>query len=514
MRALLLRVAVGACAAVLIGASASSAAPSDLDRSFGVFGRALPQFTNGFGPVRDLLPLPDGRLVGITGAGVRFGGEFGSVFALTQHGKLDPTFGSGGAASFSAALSSGSGAAQAIVRQPDGGLVVLGGNSFAQPQFALVRYTADGAIDTSFGSGGRVESDSVTPIALAAAPDGSLIVAVAGCAASGSCRSALVRYTAGGVLDRSFGGGGVVRMPFDARASVVVQRAGRITVAGAIAPGKVGIARFGADGSAGPAVSGLLPQGLEPVDFLLASDGKLLVAARDTRSHRTQSWVVRYRADGAVDAGFGVRGAARLRELSVNAMARQRNGKLAVVGAGDLETAFATVRLRADGSRDRGFGRRGRMLTDLDPGSNISQVPFAVAIARDSRIVVAGGTGFPDYQPVIIRYKGGPSRVSGAAAKGRYVVRVQHPAFTHITGKFHRGDVAKVRLEDRHGRTQRYEVCFRPPPLGRGYCTGRRTNSGLVWRRLSQAGNWTIRFRIRATGEVILHTLRVFAPSR
>jgi uncharacterized delta-60 repeat protein len=499
-------------------ASPAPAAPSDLDRTFGTFGRAFP---TGIGAVKALIPISDGRVIGMTSTIIRMGGAQAAIFRITRSGAMDTTFGSNGTVGFADTASSGAAAADAIVRQPDGGLVVLGGNPFGRPQFVLARYFADGTLDSTFGNQGSVESNAAFPQAMAVQADGALVVAVSPCSTPSSCGTALVRYDAKGVLDQTFGGSGAVRLPFVGTPALAVARDGRVVAAGPVAPERFGVARFRADGTPDPAfgAAGIAqgpPRGLVSVPrcLLVQSDGKVVVCARDTRTRDSQSWLVRFRADGSLDRGFGVRGAARMQGIAVLAVTRQSNGKLVAVGDADLGTVFATLRFRADGHRDRGFGRRGRLLTDLDPDDNISQAPLALAIGRDSRIIVGGGLGFPDYHPVIVRYKGGPSTVGGPAAKGRYVVRATHTAASGLRGNFHRDDLLKLRLEDRRGRTQRYDVCFRPPPLGTGSCRTGRTGSSVILRRLPQAGRWTLRFRIRATGEVILHTLRVYAPSR
>jgi uncharacterized delta-60 repeat protein len=509
--------------AALVPAQAAFAAPSDLDRTFGTFGRAFPQFPTSIGAVGELIPLPDGRMLGATSGIVRFGPVEGSVFRITRAGALDSTFGTGGAVSFSGATSSGNAAVNGMVRQPDGGIVVLGGNPIGWPHFALARFLSDGTLDATFGSSGKVESDAINPIGLAMQPDGALVVAVSACTASGTCRSGLLRYSAGGVPDRGFGGDGTVRIPFADVDAVAVQRDGRVVVAGSSPDTRLALARYRADGSADPTFGsgGDAPaagsRGFDAVagGIVVQSDGKAVIAVRDTAAAATRSWLLRYRGDGSLDRGFGVRGAARISDVSVTGLVRQPNGKLVVVGVADLGAAFGVVRLRANGRRDRGFGRRGRMLTDLDPEYNIEQVPGAVAIGPASRITVGGGIGFPDSRPVLVRYKGGPSVVGGSEAKGRYVVRISRTSRRGGRGAFHRGDVARVRLEDRRGRTQRYDLCFAGPPLSRGSCSeDRRTGRSVVSRTLAQAGHWTLRFRIQATGEVILHRLRVYAPAR
>src|SRR5437660_697142 len=101
---------------------------------------------------------------------------------LLSGGSLDPTFGGGGVVT---TLIGTGGLAYAVAVQPDGKIVVAGeaapsAGSFAY-HFALARYNANGTLDTTFGSGGKVvsalgtgESD-VRGVALQA--DGKIVVA-------------------------------------------------------------------------------------------------------------------------------------------------------------------------------------------------------------------------------------------------------------------------------------------------------------------------------------------------
>lgn len=91
--------------------------------------------------------------------------------------------------------------ARAAVRLADGRIVALGDTSGS---IGLVRYTANGALDTSFGMGGRVVSDlAFNPRALAVRPDGRIVVAgIHGPAA------ALVAFGTDGSVDLTFGEAG------------------------------------------------------------------------------------------------------------------------------------------------------------------------------------------------------------------------------------------------------------------------------------------------------------------
>ncbi|HYH64892.1 MAG TPA: delta-60 repeat domain-containing protein, partial [Urbifossiella sp.] len=123
-------------------------------------------------------------------------------------GDLDAAFGTGGVVttSYSPLFTSGRGAAL----QPDGKVVVVGyANGPNIFESALTRYNADGSLDGTFGSGGKIVanlggSDGLTAVAVQ--PDGKIVVA--GSSNNGGNASynfTVARYTSAGVLDTTFG---------------------------------------------------------------------------------------------------------------------------------------------------------------------------------------------------------------------------------------------------------------------------------------------------------------------
>src|SRR4051794_2070259 len=145
--------------------------------------------------------------------------------ASAAAGDLDPTFSSDGKVSLESA---GPFVARALAVQADGRLVVAGSSCEPGPSgdgtcrtdggssFRIARLTPDGGLDPEFGANGLV----TTPIGsgrsqafdVLARADGTIVaggVAVSG----GRDVLALVRYTARGELDPSFGSGGVVLQP-------------------------------------------------------------------------------------------------------------------------------------------------------------------------------------------------------------------------------------------------------------------------------------------------------------
>lgn len=128
-------------------------ADGSLDTSFGDGGRIRSLFNANIGAARAVVLLPGGEAV-LAGGSVN---DFAAV-QLTRSGALDPSFGNGGR--FVHDLAQGNwDQATALVRQADGKLV-LGGWAYAgnssSGDFAALRLLANGSLDTSFGNGGVV----------------------------------------------------------------------------------------------------------------------------------------------------------------------------------------------------------------------------------------------------------------------------------------------------------------------------------------------------------------------
>src|SRR5688572_25162703 len=151
-----------------------------------------------------------GLLIGVVAAA--------SGWLLAAAGDLDPTFGSGGVVLTDAPAPYCCEAANAVAIQPDGKIVIAGSlfdasnTQAADNDFALARYTPDGVLDPTFGVGGLVttkfvpnSSDAIRAVAIQS--DGR-IVAAGNSQLGGSEQFALARYLPDGTLDPSFGTGG------------------------------------------------------------------------------------------------------------------------------------------------------------------------------------------------------------------------------------------------------------------------------------------------------------------
>jgi uncharacterized delta-60 repeat protein len=136
------------------------------------------------------------------------------------NGTLDLTFGNAGTGMvFADTVPSSNVFANAVAVQTPGDKIVVAGHAFVDfaadtSDIILLRYNADGTLDTGFGTGGTGAVvtnlgafDNAFSVALQ--PTGEIVVS--GNTGSGSTISAAVlRFTAVGALDTTFGTGGIV----------------------------------------------------------------------------------------------------------------------------------------------------------------------------------------------------------------------------------------------------------------------------------------------------------------
>jgi uncharacterized delta-60 repeat protein len=224
----------------------------NLDSSFGVGGTVMTSFGASVSlEAFSLVSQPDGKLV-VAGSAFS-GGKYD--FALARYnsdGSLDTTFGAGGEVTTD--FASASNAARSMTLQADG-KIILAGMTDGNTNFALARYNADGSLDTSFGTGGRVTTDlggtfSETAKSVQIQSDGKIVVAGL---SHGTFldAAALVRYNSDGSLDSSFGSGGKVLSPLlDEADSLVIQPDGKFLLVGTSGTTvDLALARFNSDGS-------------------------------------------------------------------------------------------------------------------------------------------------------------------------------------------------------------------------------------------------------------------------
>jgi uncharacterized delta-60 repeat protein len=277
-------------------------------------------------------------------------------------GDLDPTFGTGGNLILPAGDIDGI-AAMAV--QPDGRILLVGSSVANRADVAVIRLTADGAMDPTFGDRGRVTVDlggGDTAGAVAVQPDGMIVVA--GTAASGGgIDFAAARLTAAGVPDPAFGVGGRSAVAFPNRALATYVYSVRVV--------------------------------------LVQPDGGIVLAGTEssgnTRTARTDFAVARLTAAGAPDPGFGDGGRATFTFGtfgSPRAGGLLPDGRIVLAGGGGVSgpgSQFAVIRLTPGGAFDSAFGDGGKVAVNF----GFTNSAAGVSVRPDGRILVAGTARAP-----------------------------------------------------------------------------------------------------------------------
>jgi uncharacterized delta-60 repeat protein len=336
-----------------------------LDPSFGQGGRvttdiattAPPQPCGGCVPpiispaddgAADVVLQSDGRIVA---GGYTTSGGGGTNFALVRYlsgGALDQTFGAGGRV-ITDVTAGADDSISALLLQGDGKIVAVGRTG---DHLALVRYRSDGTLDPNFGAAGIVTTTGVIPYAAALDPNGKMIVA--GTASTiGPFDLVVARYLPDGTLDPGFGAAGVVTTDL---------------------------------GTAGDAARAVV----------LQSDGKIVVAGESASDSASTFALVRYQPDGTLDPTFGQGGrvVAGPPYASGRSVAVQGDGRIVVGGFAWISTwagdEIAIARYLPNGQLDSDFGHGGVLTTDATPSGEFAS---SVVLQPDDKLVAAGTGG-------------------------------------------------------------------------------------------------------------------------
>ena len=335
---------------------------------------------------------------------VALAGTVGLATALALPGDLDPGFGNGGHLVSDVSQATDDRAHDVIV-QPDGRILAIGFGQGLPEELVAARYLGDGTLDPSFGNGGKVALDIVTfgqGVVRRAAlqPDGKIVGV--GSATTGDFL--VVRLTAGGGLDPTFDGDGVVMtdfgLPFsfslDSAAAVAVQADGKIVVAGRVLNGftsAFGVARYDQSGALDPTFDGdgrwvsAIGPDAGATAVAIHPAGRIVVAGSAGFAGPDRRFVVVFLDDsGGTQVGTSFVDLAGVDEAT--SVAVQSDGKVVVAGRSNDD--FAVVRLGTLGGTDPTFDRDGSVLTTIAPG--VAAIALDVAVQSNGKIIAAGAT--------------------------------------------------------------------------------------------------------------------------
>jgi uncharacterized delta-60 repeat protein len=340
-------------------------------------------------------------------------------------GCLDPTFGSGGVASYM--IDPGSLTTSDMAAQEDGKIVAtVGGHK-------IIRLNSDGSLDASFGSGGIVDfvwsftSGSTTyygsgyELAIQRVSDGTERIVVAGTGHLLSGRKVVSglqvgRFMPDGTVDTSFGTNGTVVVQGGNANHVRVQNDGKIlTITGPgvltrLTPNGSLDTSFGNGGSLDAGTGNSTEIG-HLTDFALDVNGAIVVSGDVTvgkgNSAHTVITVKRYDSSGVRDMNFGTSGTARADygtsaftgEVAFDAL-QNIVIRCGVTRAGTTSRYFAVARFTPNGLTDTSFAGTGKVTFLGGTGSRAG-----IFFASDGGMILSGQLN-ADYGLVKYRYNG------------------------------------------------------------------------------------------------------------
>jgi uncharacterized delta-60 repeat protein len=349
----------------------------------------------------------------------------------------------------------------ALAREGDGKYLAAAGRfvKLTSPNaqvFSLVRFTAEGKLDTSYGVNGVKDIDAVfRPVGFAQTTSGLVLVSVDDQSSQEHIDVRLTRFKADGSVDTTYGTNGqaITRLPHKNALAGVAAIGDRVIVGRSDL-----VIQFGADGKLDTSFgfAGYSQYAFNPtyhfVSLVPAADGKIYgVAAVDRYTngvHESLVGVVRYTANGMLDTTFGSGGRVltRFGALSLynapTSAVLQADGKLVVAGAyaptdpyvgpphSFSDRDFGLLRLNVNGTADTSFGKNGALTIDFRKGEDDAN---SVALQPDGKILVGGaarvGTlgGIDSYEYAAARLLADgrlDASFGNGAGTGRSLVRV------------------------------------------------------------------------------------------
>lgn len=417
--------------------TSTATASAGLDPTFGIDGiLATPISDADNDRYISVVHGPDGQLYA---AGFTSVGE-DHLFAVSRFdpdGTLDPTFGTGGTASVN--VTEGGGGAEVgrgLAVHDDGTVVVAGpaehdpsaeGEAAGDLDVAVIRFTPDGELDTTFGTGGIARIDLgvgkvIDEETFITDNAWGLTAREGGYAVNATTPNqspdrtdvdfAIVGLTASGQIDPGFGTNGVVIADLNASAdsarNIGVQADGKIVATGysrdtadVVSPVLIRLtnagvldAEFGTNGLANHVV-------LEGVTeaYQWASQGENYVLAGYGRGADSEEKVdlvaYRFLADGSFDPSFGTDGVTRLDLTGEDDRARYLtvlpNGNILLAGSGKLDAEnidAMAVMLDPEGAFVETFGDGGHLLVELGGPADAF---FGASVSDDGATALLAG---------------------------------------------------------------------------------------------------------------------------
>ena len=334
------------------------------------------------------------------------GGETVQDFAvakLTPAGILDTSFGGDGFVTTGVVGSYAVGdSAFGVVEQADGKIIVGGSLNFQnQGDVALVRYLADGSVDTTYGDRGVAIIDIGNEIGyefdVTMQADGKVIVA--GPTTIDFDNSfAVARVNTDGTLDNTFGTNGTAVVSANGNiyaTAVVVQNDGKIVIGGYgyTNEGRYILTRLNPDGSMDDDFGMQFYSGFSGTIEDLAMQGTKIIVTGGNNGDAAAT--LRINEDGTRDFTFGNNGVAftnlSFQYESGTEVVVQPDNKIVIASSDRVGNTsdWAVERYNANGTLDTSFGNNGLFTLDVTGGFD-GDALNTLALQADGKILIGG----------------------------------------------------------------------------------------------------------------------------
>ncbi len=336
------------------------------------------------------------------------------VARYNTDGSLDGSFGTNGKANFEITnfiLSNKKDHATGVALQSDGKIVLVGyapnaNFSTADNNFAVVRLNSNGTLDPSYATNGllRIGFGGLGSRANAVKIQADNKAVVVGFSKTTSANNdyAIARINTDGSLDTDFSNDGKHVVPFgtyDMATALAIQTDGKILVGGD-AENQLGLVRFTAFGvldntfGIGGKVLTPIAGGTEKITSVaVQTNGKIVCGGTRYNNASFNFLLVQYNPNGTLDQTFGTAGITTTdidnnSEDLATSIALQTDAKILLVGTCNTNGTdyFAINRFNNNGILDSTFSTDGIQLTAMN-GTQAN----AVLIQNDGKIVVGGG---------------------------------------------------------------------------------------------------------------------------
>lgn len=375
--------------------------------------------------------------------------------AYSQAGSLDVGFDTDGIVTTS--IGAGYEGTYKILIQPDGKIISAGysdagvSGGGANWDFALVRYNANGSLDTTFGGDGKVTTDlnsyDDTGTWVSLQSDGKIVVCGSTyISTTGDDICAVIRYNSDGSLDSSFNMDGIftyVAGNYDNYMLVnAIQPDGKILVAGYSYSGTMHefiVLRLDSSGyldiSFGTNGLAYVPFGNEFAycfDMVVLPNGKILTLGRIFNyngAFTSDFALAQLNSNGTIDNTFGISGKVVTDFAGLNdwgtCLAIQSDGKIIAAGyTGDISaiTNFAMIRYDSTGTIDSTFGINGKVTTSISNNDRC----YAITLQKNSKILLAGTSYNGSQGFALVRYTNTGEIDSTFDIDGKVVVQISN----------------------------------------------------------------------------------------